>query len=206
MRPIACTTAMLIVALGAASPSRADMRIAPCAASEYTAAIGGAPAVAAPSAPAGPAQLTLVLAGDTGFNPKGAPVDPKGFTKNRQSLTYAESLSGIADDIVGELAFLNLETVITDRNDLEPDMKGQTSPYNFRSHPAGLNALVGAGFNLFSLANNHSMDYGPTGAEETLYHIAIANASRGKDKTIAYAGLGADFEEATRPGCLDIDG
>jgi hypothetical protein len=96
--------------------------------------------------------------------------------------------------------------VVTDRNDLQPDMKGQTAPYNFRSHPEGLNALVGAGFNLFSLANNHSMDYGPTGAEETLYHVAMANAARGAGSRIAHAGLGADFEEATRPGCLDIDG
>lgn len=206
MRPIACTTAMLIVALGAGGPAFADTRIAPCAASEYTAAVGGALTGAASLAPAGPPQLTLVLAGDTGFNPKGAAVDPKGFTKNRQSLTYAQSLSGIANDIDGDLAFLNLETVVTDRNDLEPDMKGQTSPYNFRSHPAGLNALVGAGFNLFSLANNHSMDYGPAGAEETLYHMAVAGAARGKHDAIAYAGLGADFEEATRPGCLDIDG
>jgi poly-gamma-glutamate synthesis protein (capsule biosynthesis protein) len=50
------------------------------------------------------------------------------------------------------------------------------------------------------------MDYGPTGAEETLYHMAVANAANAKGKAIAYAGLGADFEEATRPGCLDIDG
>ncbi len=194
------------VAFAAASPARAEMTISPCPPSEYTTAIGGPPPLAGTPHSTGPTQLTLVLAGDTGFSPKGAPVDAKGFTKNRQSLTYAESLSGIVEEVDGDLAFLNLETVVTDRNDLEPDMKGQTSPYNFRSHPAGLNALVGAGFNLFSLANNHSMDYGPTGAEETLYHMAVANAANAKGKAIAYAGLGADFEEATRPGCLGVDG
>ena len=150
----------------------------------------------------GPDRLTIVLAGDTGFNPKGALVDPRGFTKERDSLTYAQSLSGAAPDVDGDLAFLNLETVVTDRNDLAPDAKGQTAPYNFRSHPAGVDALTETGFNLFLLANNHSMDYGARGAEETLYHIAVAGAKR----ALAYAGLGADFEEATRPGCLEIGG
>ncbi|HBF59941.1 MAG TPA: hypothetical protein DDW48_00315 [Methyloceanibacter sp.] len=201
---LVCATAVLLAGDVAADPGRAGMRIAPCANADYTAAIGGAPVQ--PSAPGTkrPSQLTLVLAGDTGFNPKGAPVDPHGFTKNRQSLTYAESLSGIAGDVDGDLAFLNLETVVTDRNDLPPDLKGQTAPYNFRSHPAGLKSLVGAGFNLFSLANNHSMDFGTTGAEETLYHLAMAGAARAKGEAIAYAGLGADFEEATRPGCLGL--
>ena len=150
----------------------------------------------------GPDRLTIVLAGDTGFNPKGALVDPRGFKKDRDSLTYAQSLSGAAPDVDGDLAFLNLETVVTDRNDLAPDAKGQTAPYNFRSHPAGVDALTETGFNLFLLANNHSMDYGARGAEETLYHMAVAGAKR----ALAYAGLGADFEEATRPGCLEIGG
>jgi hypothetical protein len=206
MRFLACMTAMLMAGVGLAGQARAEMRIGDCASTEYTAAIGGAPSVASTPGAKGPSQLTLILAGDTGFNPKGAPVDAKGFKKDRRSLTFEESLSGIAGEMDGDLAFLNLETVVTDRNDLQPDMKGQTAPYNFRSHPEGLNALVGAGFNLFSLANNHSMDYGPTGAEETLYHVAMANAARGAGSRIAHAGLGADFEEATRPGCLDIDG
>ncbi|MGD8422351.1 MAG: CapA family protein [Methyloceanibacter sp.] len=206
MRLAVYTTAVLMACVGFASEARAEMAISACAPSEYTAAIGSAQSSAGPKGSGGPTQLTLLLAGDTGFNPKDAPVSATGFTKNRQSLTYAESLSGISGEVDGDLAFLNLETVVTDRNDLEPEMKGQTSPYNFRSHPAGLNALVGTGFNLFSLANNHSMDYGPTGAEETLYHMAVANAANGKGKAIAYAGLGADFEEATRPSCLDIDG
>ena len=203
---LVCATAVLLAAPGTADRAQADMRIVPCANAEYTAALGGAPSLARKTGAEGPSQLTLVLAGDTGFNPKGAPVDARGFTKNRQSLTFAESLSGVTDELDGDLAFLNLETVVTDRNDLPPDMKGQTSPYNFRSHPAGLDALVGAGFNLFSLANNHSMDYGPKGAEETLYHMAVAGAARPDGKAIAYAGLGADFEEATRPGCLELGG
>jgi hypothetical protein len=32
---------------------------------------------------------------------------------------------------------MNLETVVTDHNDLAPDPKGQSAPFNFRRHPAG---------------------------------------------------------------------
>jgi poly-gamma-glutamate synthesis protein (capsule biosynthesis protein) len=59
-----------------------------------------------------------------------------------------------------------------------------------------------AGFNLFSLANNHSFDYGGAGIEETLYHLAVANA----EQPIAYAGIGSNFDEAIKPGCVDLDG
>ncbi|MEM7193075.1 MAG: CapA family protein, partial [Pseudomonadota bacterium] len=205
MRParFLSTAGLLIGSLAGLCTAEAGTSIRPCGTAAYTASIGGVTKGETPAKPAGPDQLTIVLAGDTGFNPKAAPVDPKAFTKNGTRLSFDESLAAIRDDVTGDIAFLNLETVVTDRNDLAPDTKGQTSPYNFRSHPAALKALIDAGFNLFSLANNHSMDYGPMGAEETLYHLAIANAARGKDKTIAYAGLGADFEEATRPGCLE---
>jgi len=189
----AAASVLALVAGGSAL--QGAVRIQPCASTEYTASIGDTPAKAP-----GPDRLTLVLVGDTGFNPKGAPVSPEGFSKDGKALSFTESLSGVAGDIDGDLAFLNLETVVTDRNDLQPDSKGQTSPYNFKSHPAAVKALIGSGFNLFSLANNHSMDYGANGAEETLYHMAIAAAER----AIAYAGLGANYEEATRPGCLEV--
>ena len=188
----------LALAVGAGT-SQAGVRITPCASTEYTASIGDAPAQApVPS----PDQLTIVLVGDTGFNPKGAEVDPRGFKKNGKAIGFSESLSGVASDINGDLAFVNLETVITDRDDLEADNKGQTSPYNFKSHPSGLRALLNTGFNLFSLANNHAMDYGALGIEETLYHMAIAGA----EHPIAYAGIGTTYEEATRPGCLELGG
>jgi Bacterial capsule synthesis protein PGA_cap len=189
----AAAVVLALVAGGSALHGAA--RIQPCPNTEYTASIGGA----ASQAP-GPDQLTLVLVSDAGFNPKGEAVSPDGFVKDGTALSFTESLSGVARDIDGDVAFVNLETVITDRNDLPPDSKGQTSPYNFRSHPAALKVLIGTGFNLFSLANNHSMDYGAYGAEETLYHMAVAAAER----AIAYAGIGANYEEATRPGCLEV--
>ena len=146
-------------------------------------------------------RLTIVLVGDTGFNPTDAKVDADGIRKGKQVTSFTDTLAGISSEIDGDLAFINLETVVTDRNDLKPEGKGKGA-FHFRSHPAALKALIDAGFNLFSLANNHSYDYGPQGIEETLYHLAVANAQ----KAIAYAGIGSNFDEAIRPGCIDLDG
>lgn len=193
----------VVVALVLASGAlHGATRTAPCASTELTASIGNqANRVKSPAGGAAD-RLSIVLVGDTGFNANGALVDARGVRKGKQLMSFAETLAAIAPDIDGDLAFVNLETVITDRNDLARDRKGQKAPYNFRSHPLGLKALMDSGFNLFSLANNHAMDYGAKGLEETLYHMAVASAER----AIAFAGIGSNFEEATRPGCLDVGG
>ena len=136
--------------------------------------------------------------------PSDAQVDAKGVHKGRAVTPFTDMTSGIAKDVDGDLAFVNLETVVTDRNDLTPQKKGgdKDAPFHFRSHPAAVKALIDLGFNLFSLANNHAFDYGTQGIEETLYHLAVANTER----AIAYAGIGSNFEEAIKPACLDLDG
>jgi poly-gamma-glutamate capsule biosynthesis protein CapA/YwtB (metallophosphatase superfamily) len=176
----------------------AATRASPCDRAERTASIGEHQPM---SARAGPDRLTIVLAGDTGFNPSDAPVDAKGMLKGKQVTSFSDALSGVASEVDGDLAFVNLETVITDRNDLAPEVKGKGT-FRFRSHPAALEALIDAGFNLFSLANNHAYDYGAAGIEETLYHLAVANAAQ----AIAFAGIGGNFAESVSPGCIDLDG
>ena len=177
----------------------AATRTAPCDRTELTASIGGVQ----PSPPHASAldRLTIVLVGDSGFNPTDAKVEPGGVRKGKKLTSFSDMLAGISSEVDGDLAFINLETVVTDRNDLAPEGKGKGA-FHFRSHPAALKTLIDAGFNLFSLANNHSYDYGPQGVEETLYHVAVANA----EKAIAYAGIGSNFDEAIHPGCIDLDG
>ena len=138
--------------------------------------------------------VTIVLTGDVGINSSNQPVDPRGGYKGGFH-AWAETTSQIAGDINGDLNFFNLETVVTDRNDLQADTKEQSGPFNFRMHPEGLRHLVGKGFNLVSLANNHSMDYGVAGLKETLRHVG---ALRGNG-ILAAAGLGMNREEASRP-------
>jgi poly-gamma-glutamate capsule biosynthesis protein CapA/YwtB (metallophosphatase superfamily) len=158
----------------------------------------GEPGAAAPAG-APPDRLTIVLAGDAAFNTTAAKVEAKGMQKGRDVTSFADLLSGVAGEANGDLAFVNLDTVVTDRNNLTPEGKGRVQ---VRSHPAALKALIDSGFNLFSLANGHAYDYGPQGIEETLYHLAVANGER----PIAFAGIGSNFDEATRPACLDLGG
>jgi hypothetical protein len=159
----------------------AAARVAPCDRTELTASIGASQDASTQRSALD--RLTIVLVGDTGFNPTDAKVDAKGLRKGKQVMSFTETLAGISRDVDGDLAFINLETVVTDRNDLAPETKGKGA-FHFRSHPAALKALIDAGFNLFSLANNHAFDYGAPGIEETLYHLAVANA----ELAIAYAG------------------
>jgi poly-gamma-glutamate synthesis protein (capsule biosynthesis protein) len=179
--------ALLVASLGALNAAIEPRTCPP----EITASAAGAAAK-------GVDHFSIVLAGNAAFNPAGAPVDPLGM-KTGQGLTgFAGTLAGVANAVDGDLAFVNLETVITDRNDLRPD--GRKA--HVRSHPGGVKALRDIGFNLFSLANDHAMDYGAPGVEETLYHMAVANAER----PLAFAGVGSTFDEATRPGCIDLGG
>ncbi|HEU4476024.1 MAG TPA: CapA family protein [Methyloceanibacter sp.] len=173
----------------------------PCDRPELTASIGTGQTDSGPSSSSSLDRLTIVLVGDTGFNSTDAKVDPKVMFKGKQTIGFTAALSGIAGEVDGDLAFVNLETVITDRNDIPPETKGKGA-FHFRSHPAALKALIDTGFNLFSLANNHSFDYGAAGIEETLYHLAVANA----EKAIAFAGIGSNFAEAVKSGCIDVGG
>mgnify|MGYP001187790905 CR=1 FL=1 len=153
---------------------------------------------AAPTAVAPGRVVTIVLTGDTGFSRNQSPVNAKGVQKDGRLQPFAEATSGIAELIDGDLNFTNIETVVTDRNDLGRASKGESTSFFFRSHPNGIRHLVRLGFNVAGLANNHAMDFGEAGLRETLTHVAKLKA----DGLLASSGLGLDSEEATRPQAL----
>lgn len=200
-RSFGIATACLALLPAAGGLLYAGVPANPCDRSELTASIGTGQTDSSQAPSFSLDRLTIVLVGDTGFNSTDAKVDPKVMYKGRQTIGFTDALSKIAGEVDGELAFVNLETIITDRNDIPPETKGKGA-FHFRSHPAALKALIDAGFNLFALANNHSYDYGAAGIEETLYHLAVANAER----AIAFAGIGSNFAEAVKPGCIDVGG
>lgn len=135
-----------------------------------------------------PRHLSILMVGDTGFAPHRAAPRPKGVAKHGSWLTWQQTTRHIAPMIDGDLNFANVETVISDDTRLRPFPKR----FNFISHPEGMRHLVKTGFNLFSLANNHSFDYGAAGIRETLLH---SEAYR-RDGLLAYAGTGMTNAEA----------
>lgn len=86
-----------------------------------------------------------------------------------------------------QIVFGNLEGPLTDGGATETPKK-----YVFRSPPDMVApALARAGFNIVSLANNHSLDYGPQGLEDT--RAALEKAG------IHGVGAGRNLAEARTP-------
>jgi poly-gamma-glutamate synthesis protein (capsule biosynthesis protein) len=87
--------------------------------------------------------------------------------------------------LTGDIVFGNLEGALTDRGEPWP------KSYNFRTPPRFAVGLAEAGFDVVSLANNHSMDYGEIGLLDTI--SAIDNAG------LARPGVGEHIVAAWRP-------
>ena len=91
-----------------------------------------------------------------------------------------------------DLLVANLECVISDQG--SPQFKS----FNFRAPLSAVDALSSAGFDVVSLANNHSMDYGIDGLADTVTRLRAAG--------ISSVGAGADAETARAPVILARNG
>lgn len=79
-----------------------------------------------------------------------------------------------------DITFGNLETPIISGRLIN------TSEFTFRTDPRSLSGLRYAGFDVLSLANNHMMNFGEEGLEETLKNLDAAEIRH------AGAGIGSD--------------
>lgn len=91
-----------------------------------------------------------------------------------------------------DIAVGNLENPITDRG--EPADKSWT----FRTSPLAVPALAESGFDVLSLANNHTLDYGTVGLLDTIRYLDEAGIGR--------VGGGKDADEAYRPFYVEAKG
>ncbi|MEW6330623.1 MAG: CapA family protein [Pseudomonadota bacterium] len=136
-------------------------------------------AVAAPGQPA-MAECRLAAVGDIMLGGTAAPEMQKygydyPFDQTRDILKQAQ------------IVFGNLEGPLTDGGEA-----GTAKQYVFRSPPDKVApALARAGFSVVSLANNHTLDYGPEGLEHT--RAALDKAG------IRHVGAGRNAAEARAP-------
>jgi poly-gamma-glutamate synthesis protein (capsule biosynthesis protein) len=91
-----------------------------------------------------------------------------------------------------DIAFGNLECPISESGRLV------VKPYRFRAHPRVLDGLVNAGFDILSLANNHTLDCGRDGLIETLDHL--------KSRGLRGVGAGHTRAEAEEAIYLEAKG
>lgn len=91
-----------------------------------------------------------------------------------------------------DLFVVNLECPFTDRGEkIEKN-------FNFRARPELVNVLLAGGVGAVSLANNHMMDYGPVGLEDTLATLDQAK--------IPHFGAGRNLAEARKPAIVERGG
>jgi poly-gamma-glutamate capsule biosynthesis protein CapA/YwtB (metallophosphatase superfamily) len=88
---------------------------------------------------------------------------------------------------------INLETSLTGSDEYWPD-KGIA----YRMHADNIACLTVARIDVCVLANNHVLDYGYTGLEETLDTLVAAG--------LRTAGAGRDLAEARRPAIVELPG
>ena len=138
---------------------------------------------------AGDVQFPDIQDTDPGVTSTGLPVladqlraDPHGVLG-----AIAPTLSG------ADIAMVNLETAVTDRGDPVPGKN-----YHFRSPAASFEALRAAGVDVVNMANNHALDYGPVGMDDTFAAIASAK--------LPVVGIGHNAAEAYRPYRTTVNG
>jgi poly-gamma-glutamate synthesis protein (capsule biosynthesis protein) len=164
------------------------------------------------------ARVTLFLAGDvmTGRGVDqilGCPSAPdlhESYVRDaRDYVELAERVSGpiprsvdpayVWGDALVELAaapevrIVNLEVSLTRSAEFWPD-KG----INYRMHPANVTCLTAARIDVCALANNHVLDYGYPGLEETLATLTAVG--------VKTAGAGRNLAEAQRPAIVERPG
>jgi poly-gamma-glutamate synthesis protein (capsule biosynthesis protein) len=126
--------------------------------------------------------VTLAFGGDVHFE-----------GRTRALLDRPEQAFGPMKDVLSEadLAFVNLETAVTERGTPEPKQ------FLFRAPASAYAAVKAAGVDAVSLANNHALDYGREGLDDTV------RAAREAGMPALGAGVDA---EAYRPWITEVNG
>ncbi|NVN92739.1 MAG: CapA family protein [Desulfuromonadales bacterium] len=107
---------------------------------------------------------------------------------------YDYPFGGVRAELArGDINLANLESPLA-RGGTEFSSK----KFRFRAEPEVANALHSAGFNLVTLANNHSMDFGWAALKETRQHLSNAG--------IAWIGAGENLNEARQMALYTIKG
>lgn len=100
---------------------------------------------------------------------------------------------GVLDGLAPDLRIVNLETSVTTSDDLWP-RKG----IHYRMHPDNTPVIGAAGIDCCVLANNHVLDWGYAGLEETLGTLHRAG--------LQAPGAGRDLQQAVAPAVFERGG
>ncbi len=161
--------------------SRASTTNMPAATAGKSAQSVVAVAVARDGPPPEPRSVTVTAVGDVSL--------ARGVVDRMEVAGAGYPYALILDLLAGDIVVGNFEGALTTRGDPWP------KAYNFRTPPDYAAGLRNAGFDLVSLANNHTMDYGADGLFDTMAALGAAG--------VAFAGAGADEWSAYRPAVVE---
>jgi len=114
----------------------------------------------------------------------------------RQSVHTEPEFLEMVERIRGaDLAYTNLEVLLCDYDCYPAAESGGTY---MRSDPAMLDEYRWMGFDIFSTANNHSLDYSVGGLLATIKNL--------KDAGVPYSGTGENLAEAREPAYIETRG
>lgn len=99
----------------------------------------------------------------------------------------------VLDELAPDLRIVNLETSITTSDDIQPH-----KAVLYRMHRGNVSCLTAARLDACALANNHVLDFGVRGLEDTLDVLTEAG--------LGFAGAGRDEQQAWRPLALSAGG
>ncbi|HUH04957.1 MAG TPA: CapA family protein [Kofleriaceae bacterium] len=138
-----------------------------------------------------PDTITINFAGDLAY-----PVGWGGwdYVEAQKHLLYRQ-IQPILDS--AELNFVNVECPLTDHE------ATAVKQYSIRCKPQQIPYFVDAGFNLLSLANNHSIDAGKAGILDTHAHLARASSP---ERPLWWAGTGDTSDDARKPVRIALPG
>ena len=185
----ALVAVLLAAALGACSIEQSTSTPTP------TAAIGEPATTSTPTtstpgrAAARPGEargsaVTLAFGGDVHF---------EGVIRSRLTSDPETTFGPIASVLRhADLAMVNLETAITTRG------TPQSKSFTFRAPASAFRALKAAGVDVATMANNHGMDYGSVGLEDSI------EAAHNADFPVV--GIGRDADQAFRPYRVTLNG
>lgn len=138
-----------------------------------------------PIRPRGVPSWTLSAVGDICFVNRVA---------DRVAQGNLDAMVGRTGDLIkADIAFGNLETPLTVKADRDPIVG-----VGIKGLPSHLDVIAPLGFNLLCLANNHIMDFGMDGMQDTITLL--------REREIAHVGAGLELAAARRPLLMEAQG
>lgn len=128
--------------------------------------------------------IILDFAGDINFDESSQPI-------TRYDSKKKGILGGLSSDLVAEMKAADLMMLNNEFSYSTRGTKAANKSYTFRANPKRVEILKEMGVDIVSLANNHTLDYGPDALKDTFQTLENAK--------IDYIGAGINMARAKAP-------